>query len=116
MRSVASKTPHKRQLDLPLEESRLDPSSSTCSLSPASPSEAINPEAEGFVTLPDAGQLDSPVSFPIEPEPVVATHPEQAYRETTLPAGIDTDPNRNLNHYFGSSDTSGTGGIPCFRS
>ena len=110
MRLAARKTLHELQLDLPLDESRPDPSSSL-PLTPASHLEAIGPGAENSVTAPDAGQLARPVSFPIEPEPVVATHPEQAPRETKLPAGIDTDPNRNLDHYFGSSDTTGPGGF-----
>lgn len=104
MRSVASKTPHKLQLDLPLEESRLDPSSSVCSLSPASPSEAINPEAEGFVTVPDAGQIDRPVSFPIEPELVVATILDESPRETEPSLGTHTDPHRNLHHSSGRTE------------
>jgi hypothetical protein len=106
MRSIASKAPHKLQLDLPLDESRLDPPSSVCSLSSASPGAATNLAFESFVTAPDAGQLDRPVSFPIEPEPVVATRPEEVPRETKLPAGIDTDTNRNLYHSLGISGTT----------
>lgn len=101
MRSVASKTTHKLQLDLPLDQSRLDLSNSVSSLSPASP-EAIKPEAkESFVTPLDLEQLDRPVSFPIEAVPVVATLPEECPRETKLSVGIDTDTNRNLYHSSG---------------
>jgi len=89
MRSIASKAPHKLQLDLPLDESRLDPPSSVCSLSSASPGAATNLVFESFVTAPIAGQPDRPISFPTEHERVVAMPLEERSRETILPAGID---------------------------
>ena len=100
MRSAASKTKHKLQLDLPLGEPDLDSSNSIRSLSSRVSAEAINPGTESFVTAPDPGHLDRSVPFPIEPEPVVETHAEQAPRETKLPVVTATDPDR----YLGAGD------------
>ena len=96
MRSAASKTKHKLQLDLPLGEPDSDSSNSIRSLSSTVSAEAINSVTESFVTAHDPGHLDRPVPFPIGPEPVVETHAEQAPRETKLPVGTATNPDRRL--------------------
>jgi hypothetical protein len=101
MRSAASKTTRKLQLDLPLDQACVDPSSID-SVSPV-------PRTEG---TPDAtliaGQPDRPISFPITPERVVATLPEERSRETKLRAGVNTDTNRNLYHSLGTEQDADT--------
>ncbi len=94
MGSAASKTTRKLQLDLPLDQACVDPSS-VRSVSPIPRTEAT-PDATLI-----AGQPDRPISFPVEPAPVVPTLPEERSRETKLPAGVNTDTNRNLYHSLG---------------
>jgi hypothetical protein len=91
MRSVVGKAHYKLQLDLPLGEPDL-----VRSLCSSVSEEAIDPGTESFVTAPDPGHLYPPVPFPIGPESVVETHAEQAPRETKLPVGTATDPDRHL--------------------
>ena len=110
MRSVAGKTSRELQLDLPLSESPPDPTSSL-PLTPASAPGPIDPGAESLVATLDARELDRPLSFPGQPEPVVETRPKRNPRETKLPVRIDTGPNRNPNQDFRSSDTTRLGNI-----
>lgn len=107
MRSAARKTAHKHQLDLPLDQARLDPPSSVHSVSSSSRTE-LTPDlaSESFVAAPIAGQPDRSISFPIEHEPVVPTLPDEHSRETKPPTGLDIDTNRNLYHSSGIRGTT----------
>jgi hypothetical protein len=113
MRSAARKTAHKHQLDLPLDQARLDPPSSVHSVSSSSRTE-VTPDlaSESFVATPIACQPDRSISFPIEHAPVVPTLPDEHSRETKPPTGLDIDTNRNLYHSLGRTEqdaaTSGT--------
>jgi len=103
MRSATSKTTRKLQLDLPLDQACVDPSS-VHSVSPVPRTEAT-PDA-----TPIAGQPDRPISFHTKHERVVATFPEERSRETKLPAGINTDTNRNLYRSLGRTEQDAVSG------
>ncbi len=107
MRSAAGKTRRKLQLDLPLDQGGVDPTSSVHSVSSASRTGVTPDVRDTFVATSIAGQPDRPISFPIDPECVVATLPEEPSRETKLPAATDTDTNGNPYHALESDHTTG---------
>src|SRR5258708_8199676 len=107
MRSAAGKTRRKLQLDLPLDQGGVDPTSSVHSVSSASRT-GVTPDVRAtFVATSIAGQPYRPISFPIDPECVVATLPEEPSPETKLPPPPTTVPNADPGHTFENDHPTG---------
>ena len=110
MSSAGNKTRHESQMDLPLDRLPLDPFEAVRPLSTAPP--ANKPKAtENALAAPDAEHLDRPDPVPMKTELVVATLPEDCFREAELSAGMDPDTRGNL---YRSSEVTRT--TPPFSS